>query len=308
MFSIRTRRRIVTGLIVLVYVGILAFVPLVMWPAIRENREDIEDLRSGRDSLKQWNNEMKKGEFQATRSHVEATQARLAEVRQSYETMKQWCMERDRILERSKLLNKGSQYNFKQDYLSLVNLWQELNSTEQIPGAPEDGLAVTPQYEWAGEAGAMPPKEEYPTIIKQTAVIDAVVRIFNMGEADFTLTEVMIEPPQESKNLPRGPGDTQFGAARYELWPVTVKGLVPFSTDYRPTLARVATAPTHVVQAPARVDREKVEPRYVPTFEEDYNLPCVKIRSLNFKPTGINWMLVEMQLDIYDFSAQEPRE
>jgi hypothetical protein len=310
MFSVRTRRRIVTTLIVLVYAGILAFVPLVLWPAMQENSKQIETLQTGRTELDEWTKRIESGEFKATAGRVAARSRHLEEVRQTYDQLKQYCMERDRILERTDLLGRTNQYNFKQDYLSLLNHWREMNAverTDRTEGKPEE-LAVTPAYGWAEEEGVLPPRADYDNITKQTAVLDTVVRMFSTGEADVRLTNVALGKPREADSEPAGPGYKQFGAVRYKLWPATVTGLVPFSSALRPSLEQVVTSPLHTVEAPVKVDRDKAEPRYLPTFEERFRLPCVRIRAVRFSPAALNWVKVTVELDIYDFSAQEARQ
>ena len=307
MFSIKTRRRIVTGLIVLVYAGILAFVPLVMWPQMKQNRTDIQDLEAGRDQLTKWNAEIESGEFEATKAQVQNRQERLDKVKDAYQQMNEYCMERDRILERPELLDTSSPYNFKQDYLSLLNHWQE-NSPER-PGTEEtDEMTVEPSYAWATKEGAMPALADYDEIIKETAVVDAVVRTFVAGRARFRLTSVTVEKARDSVEAPGGGADVRFGAARYKVWPAEVTALIPFSADYRTSIEQVATAPQHAVKAPRSVGRHPEEPRYRPVDEQNYILPCVTIRSIEFAPAEVNWIKVTIAMDVHDFSAKEPTQ
>lgn len=305
MFSIRTRRRVVVGLIVLVYASILAFVPLVLWPRMKTNGADIATLEAGSANLKTWTEAMADGTLEETAARVEAQERLLAEAKAAYSEITDYYRPRDQILDRMDLLNRERPDTFKLDYLSLAEHWNAIGRRRYGRYGGES-IVVSPTYDWVQEPDKAPSKTDYDVITKTTCVLDAVIRLLATGEdGGFVVTSVTAGEPEAVDPGLSEERAKAFSAPRYNVWPVTAVCEVPFSANYRDSIERVISAPAYTAKAPTRVSRHPTTGVYLPEKDQAYYMPVVRLRSVSFEPLEINWATVTVQLDVYDFEWED---
>jgi hypothetical protein len=219
MLSGRAKRYTFNVILAIVYVGIPAFVAIVLYPAMSSASAAVRELTDARDQLGDWISKAPpptETQIEIERSYRDAMVAEYAQA-QSY------FLRRDALLERDLLdTYTGDPRTVKFKYLEFK---ERARARAHFPGGSSAvRYDLMEPYRWE-QATLVPDREHFESISKKTCVADVLISL--VAEKQPTLLTAITV----GDRIPVKPdADTADDVAvRYDIWPATVRFTVHFS-------------------------------------------------------------------------------
>ena len=269
MPSVKTRKMISTGVVLLLWLGVVGFLGIGLLPLLQEVRSLHRDVESGRDILA--------GRNRADLIPSRALVAEHAELKSRLEQEAQRCA--SFYLSRSGVLDRRILRSFNRDEIEVAEEYFKLKKRLAYKANNPDFV----EMEW--ESKGTPPKDKLRDVEKRACIVEVLVDVLTAQRTTpATVIESMrVDPPQSPRGVPSLPS-VDWRVTRYRAYPVSVT----FTTSFR-SLGRI-------------LDDSLIDRRTAAGGPALWTF--MAIRSIEVKPLGARkpgQVRVKLGLQVYDF-------